>query len=418
MFMRLSNYFVSIGLSVSVRGKNTKDFFQKYNDIQNNESIDFEERSDFDYAICSGMSLNSSLVLARNGVTAKHCVVWAFGEAGGGLFENLAYGYGINQRFPVRFRSSIIKIYEVLFKSHFCAVNHLISCLLLNESLVYSQYPSWLTKVTNDKNILDRRRELIIPIPIPLRIHSSEHLISERSVNNNVLRVGWLGRISDDFKIYPLLISLDRVIAYCKNNALDLEYIYIGNGNAVPMLLDHYSKINDKGISIKLLGFMEAESAGIILQKEVDLMIGMGTAALDAASFGLPSVIVNAAQSFATATQCRYRWLYESKDFFLGEFIEGDDYLEQVRRSLDDVLDEFLADKFSVRHKCIEYSKNFYESVVFNDLHKKLKKSKITMCEIESYIAPLEKFNDSLRLYSNFIKRILDGFRNLWSKFR
>ena len=135
-------------------------------------------------------------------------------------------------------------------------------------------------------------------------------------------------------------------------------------------------------------------------------MIGMGTASLDAASVGLPSIIVSAAQSFSASELCRYRWLFESKGFSTGEFVELGNEKSQVGHDFEEIIDSYLAGPDEIKKMCVEYVKNFHEEVVFEKLSNKLLASQVSLSDIASGLKRLNKLNVFLKSIVQLKRRI------------
>jgi hypothetical protein len=98
-------------------------------------------------------------------------------------------------------------------------------------------------------------------------------------------------------------------------------------------------------IEIDLCGAMKNDDGRAFLASSCDLGIAMGTAALDLAGAGLPTIIINPSIRFPTKQPSLYRFVNEIMDFTLGEFIDSPFFdrgglpLDQIIKLINDQSD-------------------------------------------------------------------------------
>ena len=139
------------------------------------------------------------------------------------------------------------------------------------------------------------------------------------------------------------------------------------------------------------------------ISENVDLLIAMGTSALDGAKNGCPTVIITPVRA-ADPEKVHYRWIYDSKGCSLGEYPDIDLKTGQRRVEFGKIMEEFFADA-NVSDKSFEYAGRFDQEKVFAELMRrelpgeidremwvhakrfqKMKKKKMTMKKILSRI--------------------------------
>jgi hypothetical protein len=85
-----------------------------------------------------------------------------------------------------------------------------------------------------------------------------------------------------------------------------------------------------------------------------DLHFAMGTSALDGAGLGLPTVLIDPFTDPALAHLARYRWMYETRCYSLGELITPENRAS-FGRPLGELLRELREDPAGVSARCQDY---------------------------------------------------------------
>jgi glycosyltransferase involved in cell wall biosynthesis len=150
-------------------------------------------------------------------------------------------------------------------------------------------------------------------LPIPLE--SSE----SRTVTNHdaLLKITWVGRISDD-KVFALLRVLSDVQAYAlKTNAL-IRVNVVGSGHKQKFLkarLNRFPKVD-----ICELGTLDNTELARFLTTQTDVVVAMGTSLIEAARYGIPTILVDACYQMLPAG-LPYQWFFELHGFDLGAVV-------------------------------------------------------------------------------------------------
>jgi len=403
LFMRVCNYFLKMGYEVSVYGKEVENFFNKYGDnsIKKNIIYDLNNKK-FDYIIISVIGINNIKLLGELKVESDKCIIWAFGESG--FLENIFFGYGLRYRFSLNTGIIYAKFYKVFFFNRYRVALEFVEYLLKNKSLYFSQVDG-ITAAKDSEDYYFKELDLIIPIPIPILDDSKK--INKKVIENNTLTIGWLGRVTFDFKVYSLIKAIEDSIQYTLDNNIRLVFIIIGDGDGLKYLIEYFKY---RPVTLDVKGFMPTDIALKYLYENAELMIGMGTAALDAASQRLPSIVINASKSLKASRSCAYRWLHESIGYSLGEFVGFRNSRIQKNNSLKYLINDYLINRDDILDKTKNYLIHFSMPVVFNVLHNSLRSSNLTFYNLmDSYDIVYQK-NIKIKNISNVVRRLFKKY--------
>jgi hypothetical protein len=200
---------------------------------------------------------------------------------------------------------------------------------------------------------------------LPLFIDKASLLFQLNAVDNKKLRIGWLGRIAFDFKIYALVKAIDDSYEYAKKNKLNIEFHIVGDGDALSFLKDRNNLFYGEENNIIYYGRLDNEASVNIMLKNVDIVVAMGRSSLDCSKFGIPTIIVNPVTSWKELKRIKYRWIYNSKNKSFGEWIKLIDN-DFNNTSLDKLLDEYLSNRKMASKNSYEYAKEYTEEKIFN----------------------------------------------------
>jgi hypothetical protein len=149
-------------------------------------------------------------------------------------------------------------------------------------------------------------------------------------------------------------------------------------------------------LSVKFLENLSLTDLNKYLNENSDLHFAMGTAAIDASKYGIPTVLIDASYS-KLPDYYRYRWIFESEKYCLGYiFRDGDQCAGN--KTIEDILSIFDSYEKSaeISQKCYYYTKENHDLKV---VAKKL----IDMCgSCKSTARGFAKRN--IRHYANYFK--------------
>lgn len=292
--------------------------------------------------------------LRVKGFKCKRLLVWSmgYGALDGAFFNphhSLKYSKLI---YPIK---SIIKKIKIE--------------LLESQSLVFTDTPG----MYSDLDDISRNYGCKV-IPIPIQRFNSDIV---KSIDYKKLTCGWVGRVSNDFKVQPL-IDLIRELNFYFVGDVKLECFYIiGNGDGFDLLNQELDLIKPY-FNIKYIEHIDLKKLPFFLNKKIDFLFAMGTSSLDGARASVPTVIVKPYslkdKEGGVVDSNKYRFIYTSVGFSLGEFYSDNILVRQPDLKLYDIeriikyveYDELVS-------KSKSYSDDFIDDVVFPKLHDSLK---------------------------------------------
>jgi hypothetical protein len=153
-------------------------------------------------------------------------------------------------------------------------------------------------------------------LPIPIKIYFNQYHFD--NLANEPIRITYISR-SENWKLYPLIKIINDI---CQINEKYKVTINIISDNILKVKL--FFKINAK-FKMKsniILNFYENipnDKIHEFLINNSDINIGMGTACLEGAKVGIPTLLINPSNSLI-GENFKYIWLYNTHNFNLGRF--------------------------------------------------------------------------------------------------
>jgi arsenate reductase-like glutaredoxin family protein len=208
------------------------------------------------------------------------------------------------------------------------------------------------------KEITERRLNNSISdsyyLPIPIEVMNIKK--NKLKGNDSKITVSYVGR-SVDWKINPFIkiindfkkiISLNNVIF---NVVCDDVKIFAN------VLQKRY--IAYEQFEIRYFERLSQEELKDVL-KESDIHFAMGTAALDGAKQGIPTVVIDACYEDFPSNY-KYRWIFETDKLILGKVIRKNDQSFDGKHTLSEILSMLKSNKDLISEKCYNYIKDNYE---------------------------------------------------------
>lgn len=215
---------------------------------------------------------------------------------------------------------------------------------------------------------------------LPLVIENIENIKQNYIPNKDILNCIWIGRIGD-FKVHILFYTLQKLNEIARSYSKNIVFTVIGTGEYLNHLKEATSSF--KNINIKYIDYIDPRDLKKFLI-DMDIGFAMGTAALDFAKYGVPTVLLDFAYEEITQDY-RFDWLYNTKNFTLGRQItnalcaKNNTSLKDIIVSLEDSYQllsqksfEYIKNNFDVAinaDKFISLIKN--STLVYDDLNKK-----------------------------------------------
>ncbi|NKC17453.1 hypothetical protein CWC29_001115 [Pseudoalteromonas sp. S4498] len=157
----------------------------------------------------------------------------------------------------------------------------------------------------------------------------------------------WVGRV-EHFKspILDYILNKFLVSSLDKNH----EFHIVGDGQD----LERFKSMYSHNTSIKFIGSLQPAELQQLLESDIKLSFCMGTSALECAKAGIPSVLVDAFYT-AVPDNYKFKWLYESKNFSLGEVLSSKPVDNECGRELHALLEEVENNDNFVAKQCFDY---------------------------------------------------------------
>lgn len=155
------------------------------------------------------------------------------------------------------------------------------------------------------------------------------------------IRIGWIGRLCD-FKSYILVYTVKKI----NEIALDfrdknIEFHIVGDGPFQSYIKENLKKFDN--ISIVYHGSIPHKDIDKFISDEIDIVMAMGTSALEGAKLGKPTFILDPILE-EVKNDYFFRMIYDTQEFDLGHFIEESDYVKantSLKDSLEDIFNNY-----------------------------------------------------------------------------
>jgi hypothetical protein len=229
-------------------------------------------------------------------------------------------------------------------------------------------------------------------LQIPISEINTVNTYINKARKNEQFNLTYVGR-AVDWKIHPFI----KVLKDCNKLKPEVSNklcftIITDNIQVFKSAVDH----ERMSLSVKYMENLSLNDLNIYLNENSDLHFAMGTAAIDASKYGIPTVLVDASYR-ELPDYYRYRWIFESEKYCLGHiFRDGDPC--SGNKTIEDILSIFdsYRERTEISRKCYSYTKENHDLKV---VAKKL----IDSCR--SCKSTARGFaNRNIRHYANYFK--------------
>ena len=190
----------------------------------------------------------------------------------------------------------------------------LIRLLLDKYSLVFMD--------TGNVSTTEAYLEIAIPdpefLPIPVVMPAQKKTLTDLDFPSNGLRIAWLGRVVD-FKYHILKYALKELNNIQADVGCPIVFTIIGSGDFDEDLQNDVLAL--KNLSVHFIKHIAPSELDEFLCKEVDVLMAMGTSALEGAKLGIPTILLDFSYS-EIPDGYRFQWLHEKLGYSLGERID------------------------------------------------------------------------------------------------
>ena len=185
-------------------------------------------------------------------------------------------------------------------------------------------------------------------LAVPVDTSSGRH--QRDAPDDPTIRAGWLGRLTD-FKIHILAYSIQRLSAWAARSGRPVVMHVIGDGPEAASI--RALGVEHGTFRLVFAGTLTGKALDDYLVSHVDLLMAMGTSALEGARLGIPTILLDISYG-PIRGDYRYQWLYETRQLSLGEIIRAD-RLTPGNRSLEEKLEELHTNYATLSDRTYEY---------------------------------------------------------------
>lgn len=192
----------------------------------------------------------------------------------------------------------------------------------------------------------------LLPVPIDHCALEIDH--SKRDLNNYV-RVAWIGRIAD-FKVHILKYAIQKMSQWSLEHRKKCIFFVVGTGEFLDFLKSSIE--NHEFFQVQLLGNMKTDELKTFLRNECDLLFAMGTSALEGASLGVPTVLLDIAYS-EIKQDYLFKFLFNETGCVLGDVLTEKSF-QAGNKSLEVIMNSLEKDFISISSQSYEYCRKYH----------------------------------------------------------
>ena len=236
-------------------------------------------------------------------------------------------------------------------------------------------------------------------LPIPVNVPNENIYLNRNRPVGDIIHLTYIGR-SVIWKMMPLMKILEDCAKVSKNLKICFSVVVDNLAEFNRYInIDEYNK--NQHFKIRVEENMPPSAINEFLLLNADLHFAMGTAALDAAKLGIPTILVDySTKPFPSGYQ--YKWLYETSNYNLGRNLEN-------RQADHGVFMDTLLNILSVDQKDLPvHSENSYQYVLNNHSVDLIMDRLVELCQVATF--RLKQAKNLVPFYWNalgFIKRII-----------
>lgn len=204
-----------------------------------------------------------------------------------------------------------------------------------------------LIYMANDNIIFDedyfdiKLKENIIPLGLEIK----EPI--KLSMNSNYIRACWLGRFVG-FKYNAIKNVIVSLHDFCQKHSEITVHLYlIGYGDFENQIRQDCQTYALDNFIPEIKGGMIGDTLQTYLQNNVDLLCAHGTAILEGAKYGIPSLICTGGLGKKAIT---YLWLYDAPEYYTGSM-----YYNPKGYAMETALQELIRSYNEIGQKCYEH---------------------------------------------------------------
>ena len=173
---------------------------------------------------------------------------------------------------------------------------------------------------TTQKNLnMSIRNPKFLNIPAMPRLDTKINP-SQRIADEKLLKFTWVGRIVD-MKYFVLKYAMKKLNAIQKRLGYKIEINVVGQGDYLLRLKKDCLAFSD--VTVNFIDHLAPSDLDEFLLSDTDVLLAMGTSALEGAKFGIPTLLLDV--SYREVPEgFVFTWLHERSDHAIGEMLSSD----------------------------------------------------------------------------------------------
>lgn len=217
------------------------------------------------------------------------------------------------------------------------------------------------TNVEVTQNSLDVKVKNQTYLPVAIDHCALEINLNKQDLSKEI-RAAWIGRVAD-FKVHILLYSINKMSSWAMEHKKKCSFTVIGTGEFLDFLKS--STQSHEFFELRFVGNMNTSELKSFLKNECDLLFAMGTSALEGASLGVPSVLLDIAYGEVKGDYI-FKFLFEETGCVLGDVLTSKSF-KKDNNSLERILGLVEKDFALVSKQSFEYCKKYHSIEVVTD---------------------------------------------------
>lgn len=177
-------------------------------------------------------------------------------------------------------------------------------------------------------------------MPIPIAVPPTNYYFSREMIKDAALRLTYIGR-AVNWKMMPLKKILDDVTKLSHDRGIMFSVV-VDDVKEMSRFINITDYANINGFHLNVIENMKPSEIDHFLSNNSDLHFAMGTAALDAASLGIPTIVMDYSAE-PLPENYSYQWLYEVKDYSLGKNLQK--RTPATGRTMQEIIIKIAADQ-------------------------------------------------------------------------
>lgn len=189
-----------------------------------------------------------------------------------------------------------------------------------------------------------------IYVPVPCEVPATKSRFSPTQRSREEISFSWVGRLAD-FKTHILVHTIRRLSEYAAKTRTLIAMHIIGAGPQADMI--DRLRVDHEWFRTIRLGVLADRSLDDYLLEHVDVLAAMGTSALEGAKLGVPTILLDPCYG-PVSKDYRFRWLFESSEFGLGELGRVSRF-ERNNGSLETLISSIRSEYQEISEKTYRY---------------------------------------------------------------